>query len=146
MKFTRRTTKLLALLLLMQNHKDTHSGMCCRKWSEITGEEPNLCQPRPISSRLTISITTLVQTKKNKCLNQCYHWRSIISARDLLERGARKRVGDGPTIDIWRDRWILDRGKGKVSTPKPSNCQLQNVHELIQNEKWNVDKIKGSLQ
>ena len=69
-------------------------------------------------------------------------WRSIISARDLLERGARKRVGDGRTIDIWRDKWIMDRGKGKVFTSKPPNCQLQKVYELIQNGKWNVDKIK----
>lgn len=38
-------------------------------------------------------------------------WRSIVSARDLLERGARKNVGDGHTIDIWHDKWIPDRGK-----------------------------------
>ena len=45
--------------------------------------------------------------------------------RDLLERGARKRVGDRRTIDIWRDKWIMDRGKGKVFNSKPPNCQLR---------------------
>ena len=40
-------------------------------------------------------------------------WISIISARELLEKGARKRVGDGRTTDIWRDGWILDSRKAR---------------------------------
>ncbi|XP_027065073.1 uncharacterized mitochondrial protein AtMg00310-like [Coffea arabica] len=38
-------------------------------------------------------------------------WKSILYARELLESGVRKRVVDGTTIDIWRDRWLLRRGK-----------------------------------
>ena len=38
-------------------------------------------------------------------------WKSVISAGELLEIGARKRVGDGHTIDVWEDRWIPDREK-----------------------------------
>ena len=38
---------------------------------------------------------------------------SIISARELLEKGARKRVGDGRTTDICKDGWILDSRKAR---------------------------------
>ena len=31
-------------------------------------------------------------------------WRSILSAKDLLERGIKKRVGDGQSINIWKDK------------------------------------------
>ncbi|XP_071913980.1 uncharacterized protein [Coffea arabica] len=40
-------------------------------------------------------------------------WKSILSARSLLEEGMRKRVGDGKTIDIWKDRWIPGVAGGK---------------------------------
>jgi hypothetical protein len=35
-----------------------------------------------------------------------YAWRSIVSAKDMLEIGARWSVGNGAKIRIWKDRWI----------------------------------------
>ena len=60
-----------------------------------------------------------------------------MSARGVLERGARKRIGDGRTVDIWKDRWLPVGGSGMVVSPKPANCPVQMVHELIQDGKWN---------
>ncbi|XP_027082670.1 uncharacterized protein [Coffea arabica] len=64
-------------------------------------------------------------------------WKSIMSAREVMERGIRKRVGDGTTVDIWKDRWIPGEGTGMVATPMPAGCNILKVHELIQNGKWN---------
>jgi hypothetical protein len=33
-------------------------------------------------------------------------WRSIHSARGVLERGLRRRVGNGKSIHIWGDKWL----------------------------------------
>ncbi|XP_019093256.1 PREDICTED: uncharacterized protein LOC109129458 [Camelina sativa] len=36
-----------------------------------------------------------------------YGWRSIISARSLVNKGLIKRVGSGDTISIWTDPWVF---------------------------------------
>ena len=41
-------------------------------------------------------------------------WKSILSARELLEEGVRKRMGNGQQIDIWEDKWLLDLEVGKI--------------------------------
>ncbi|XP_010495329.1 PREDICTED: uncharacterized protein LOC104772406 [Camelina sativa] len=46
-----------------------------------------------------------------------YGWRSIVSARSLVNIGLIKRVGSGDTIDIWSDPWI------PAQSPRPA---LQN--------------------
>jgi hypothetical protein len=35
-----------------------------------------------------------------------YVWKSICSARDLLQKGLQWRVGNGEQIRIWKDKWI----------------------------------------
>lgn len=36
--------------------------------------------------------------------NKSWFWRRIVAAREIIEKGMRKRVGDGQTINIWNDR------------------------------------------
>jgi hypothetical protein len=35
-----------------------------------------------------------------------YVWRSLLSAKELLQEGLVWRIGDGKSIKIWHDRWI----------------------------------------
>lgn len=35
-------------------------------------------------------------------------WRSIITSRDFLRRGAYFKLGDRSSIDFWNDPWISD--------------------------------------
>jgi hypothetical protein len=44
-------------------------------------------------------------------------WRSILAGREVLERGLIKRIGDGSSTNIWRDRWIPMHFDGKPITP-----------------------------
>lgn len=62
---------------------------------------------------------------------------SIVSTKDLLEYGLRRRVGDGKTIKIWSDRWLTSKDGGKVRTKEPRNCPIQRVQQLILEGKWN---------
>ncbi|XP_021724434.1 uncharacterized protein LOC110691788 [Chenopodium quinoa] len=48
--------------------------------------------------------------------NMSYTWRSILGARDVLEMGARKVVGDGTTTLIRKDPWIPSLPNFKNST------------------------------
>nr|XP_027060725.1 uncharacterized protein LOC113687277 [Coffea arabica] len=60
----------------------------------------------------------------------------------MLESGLRKQVGDGTTIAILKDGW-LKTSSGKISTPKPHNCPIDKVSELIHDHKWNSGIINS---
>lgn len=35
-------------------------------------------------------------------------WRSICASRFILQKGCQKCVGDGSSINIWKDLWLLN--------------------------------------
>lgn len=49
-----------------------------------------------------------------------YAWKSILSARDIIKRGTVWRIGDGQSICIKEDKWLLDKVHRKVISPIPS--------------------------
>ena len=63
-----------------------------------------------LSSTLTPSLAEF--TKPNITLiakvpnHSSFIWRSLASARDLIGKGSRWRVGNGNKIRIWQDNWI----------------------------------------
>lgn len=48
-------------------------------------------------------------------------------------------MGDGKIISIWNDRWPGNNKSGKITSPKPNNCQHEMVSDLIQEQKWKVN-------
>jgi ribonuclease HI len=53
--------------------------------------------------------------------NPSYAWRSIWSAKPLLQKGLVWRVGDGKQIKIWKDKWI----------PTPTSYMIQSPHRVL---------------
>ncbi|XP_071920664.1 uncharacterized protein [Coffea arabica] len=47
------------------------------------------------------------------------------SSSSVLRKGMWKRVGDGTSINIWRDKWIMASLTGKIATQKPPACRMQ---------------------
>ncbi|XP_021738179.1 uncharacterized protein LOC110704668 [Chenopodium quinoa] len=35
-----------------------------------------------------------------------YTWRSILSVRELISKGALKTMGKGNNVDIWKESWV----------------------------------------
>ena len=48
--------------------------------------------------------------------NMSYTWRSILGARDVVEKGARRIIGNGTHINIWGDPWVTTLPKGRVAS------------------------------
>jgi ribonuclease HI len=69
-----------------------------------------------------------------------YAWRSIFSARNLLQRGLIWRVGNGSSINIWRDRWIPTPTSYSVQSPPALHFVGNRVLALIDRDskswKW----------
>ena len=69
--------------------------------------------------------------------NASWIWQSLMSAKELIEKECKKRIGNGKEDDIWKDRWINSNSNGKVHTQKPEGSRLQKVLDLIINHRWN---------
>jgi hypothetical protein len=38
--------------------------------------------------------------------NPSFIWRSLLKGRDTLVKGIKWKVGDGRSINVWRDKWL----------------------------------------
>ncbi|MCH83709.1 reverse transcriptase-like protein [Trifolium medium] len=72
-----------------------------------------------------------------------YAWRSIVSAKDILEVGARWSVCYGAKIRIWQDRWIPNQSDFKVWSPVNTLSEDSLVETLIDSDtkQWKRDLI-----
>ena len=52
-----------------------------------------------------------------------FAWKSILGARCVISLGAKWRIGDGFTAQIYMDNWLPRVGDGKVVSP------IQFLHE-----------------
>ncbi|XP_071924161.1 uncharacterized mitochondrial protein AtMg00310-like [Coffea arabica] len=95
-------------------------------WRILT--RPNLLMSKVTRARYFKG--TSIWAMKSQSTDSWY-WRSLLKARELLEEGIRKRVGDGKSIDIWEDRWLPNTENGKVKTQRAEGVAVQWVSELI---------------
>jgi len=69
-------------------------------------------------------------------------WRAALAGRDVLQHGLIKRISDGESTNIWRDRWLPKHITGKPITPGDGQ-ELHRVSELMTaSGQWNEDLIR----
>ncbi|GLT94950.1 hypothetical protein SLE2022_126590 [Rubroshorea leprosula] len=74
-------------------------------------------------------------------------WRSICSSKELLSKGCRRLLGDGHSTEIWGDPWLPGNSKYCLQSPRPPNCELRYVSDLIDDSShaWNRDLIQNTF-
>ena len=74
-----------------------------------------------------------------------YAWRSILKGRDVIQRGARWRVRDGKSINIWQHRWIPRKTSSLVVSYPIESMENCSVAVLIDESerRWNEEMIDG---
>ena len=69
--------------------------------------------------------------------NASWIWQSLMGAKQLVEDGTWRKVGNGCSTDVWENKWIVGNKEGRPSTPKPPECKVQKVQDLIIQKRWN---------
>lgn len=80
---------------------------------------------------------------RNKMFFECkakqgdsFVWKGILSTKDIVQAGACYRVGDGTSIDPWKDPWILWRAEKHISLKEGTvNLKVNKVADFI--DCWN---------
>ena len=72
-----------------------------------------------------------------------YAWRNMLIGRDVIQRGASWRVGDGKKIRIWQDHWLPKKHPPHVSSYPLVEFENSTVDILIDpsRRQWTVDMI-----
>ena len=71
-----------------------------------------------------------------------YAWQSILKARHVIDLGSSWRIGDGSSVMIRGDKWLLGLHSSKVISPKkffPRNakvCALITENSVSWDEDW----------
>ena len=64
-----------------------------------------------------------------------YTWRSILLVRvDVIEKTGIWRVGGGHLINAGEDNWLPYQNGHKIWFPKPPNCDIMFVSDLIHHD------------
>ncbi|XP_058768576.1 uncharacterized protein LOC131642328 [Vicia villosa] len=72
-----------------------------------------------------------------------YAWRSILSAREIVHKGSRWRIGDGNQIKVYEDRWLPSSTGFKVQSHRRMLPEDNRVADLIDEDLkiWKRDII-----
>jgi len=76
-----------------------------------------------------------------------YAWKSIIKGREVIQRGAVWRIGDGRSTVIWGERWLLVKHSPKIVSPCTGALAGAKVCVFIDNEhrKWKDEVLDANL-
>ena len=76
-----------------------------------------------------------------------YVWRSILAARQVIEKGSRWCIGNEESVHIWKDRWIPTPESFRVISPIGVHLGLEKVLNLLDTDRkaWDVVKVKNTL-
>lgn len=80
-----------------------------------------------------------------KLPKECSHgWRSIIAGRDLLVLKLGSVVGDGESINVWKDAWLSTDTPKRPYGPLPEKFQDLRVSDFLTREtkEWNIGMIE----
>lgn len=72
-----------------------------------------------------------------------YAWGSILSAKEIVQNGARWQIGNGRPVGIWGDRWLPKQTSFRVLSLNRVLDPTDKVEELIDNntKQWNRELV-----
>lgn len=72
-------------------------------------------------------------------------WSSLLVGREIIENSAHWQIGNGRSVDVWKDRGLISYGSGKIS-PLPTNKRftplLVSYIIDVDNMTWNISHIE----
>lgn len=77
--------------------------------------------------------------------NSSYAWKSILHGRDVLNRGACWRIGNGHSVKNWQHSWLPIKDPTRVPSHEVTGLEDAKVELLINADQrtWNTELIDG---
>ena len=75
--------------------------------------------------------------------NPSYGWRSIVASKEVLQKGLRKKIGNGYDTKVWDEPWLPTnpaRPPLNAGIPRDENLRVFHLIDEQQNT-WNMDAL-----
>lgn len=68
-----------------------------------------------------------------------------MKGRNVIQRGARWKIGNGKSVKIWQSHWLPQKQPSLVSSPMIASLEEATVDMLINadSRQWNLDLVDG---
>ncbi|CAL1361249.1 unnamed protein product [Linum trigynum] len=109
-------------------------------WNVLT--RPQSLMARVLKARY-FPKTDILQAKLG--YQPSYIWKSIMGAKEKIEEGFRWRVGNGESIQIWKDEWIPGKSFYQADPVPTGEITEDRVSNIIDygSGGWDMEKIKA---
>jgi len=79
--------------------------------------------------------------------NPSFIWRSIHASQVIVRGGMRWRIGNGESVNVWKDPWLRNQENSYITSTTPYGFEHLKVADLIlqAENKWNLNIIDGIL-
>ena len=76
-----------------------------------------------------------------------YTWRSLMEPKSIVERGIRWSIGNGRSINVWRDRWLPTPKSFKVISSKSQGLMVERVEHLLGRDRraWDINQVRNTF-
>ena len=118
--------------------KFNDASLAKQVWRMINN--PNSLRHRVFKARFFPTCSILEAKDSN---TGSYVWKSILSARDVIQKGMVWRIGNGQNVRIKEDRWLPGSHRSPIISPLPTVAAKTKVQTLI-NPKlgvWRADRV-----
>lgn len=67
-----------------------------------------------------------------------------MAAQQLVINGSVIKIGKGATLNVWKDHWLLDSNKPRISTPVSPGLEEIKVCSLMKSDsmEWDIDILR----
>ncbi|KAF7810322.1 putative ribonuclease H-like domain, reverse transcriptase zinc-binding domain-containing protein [Senna tora] len=71
-------------------------------------------------------------------------WRALMAGRTLLKSGLRRSIGDGKSMQIWEDPWVLFERPTILPAPSQNGAGVEKVCDLMngRGDSWNEKVLR----
>lgn len=126
----------------IQSTKDMNMTLFSKLGWKLCSNESSLWSEVIKAKYLTKEFFLQVQPKANAS----YTWKSILWAKELLEKGITWAVSSGTNVRFWLDTWLHNQPLDlEASTPLTEQELNQNVREFWNEGTWNWDMLRDKL-
>lgn len=70
-------------------------------------------------------------------------WRSILAAKEMVQQGSRRRIGDGEKTTVWHILWLPGDNDGFLTTKVPHQLEHIRVVNLMKtgSKSWDEEAL-----
>ncbi|CAL5418630.1 unnamed protein product [Camellia sinensis] len=126
---------------------DAYGFLIERMVSKMQGWENNLLSHAGREVLIKAVVQAIPSYDMVEGARTSWAWASLLKGGELLLKGSRWQIHNGNSVRFWDDCWIPTTSNFKISSNKPSDCDIFLVSDVIDevHKQWKLETIQSII-